>query len=200
MREILPGIFQWSWPSPEKGFDFNGHAIIGPDGTVLIDPPLPSNSDFDWLDAHKPYTAILITNRDHERESESLRIRLKAPIFLPEQDSPLMTLQADRLFRDRDAMPGGLTAINIPDSKSPGESALWRDSDGGVLILGDALIGVPAGRLNLLSPDKFKDPARAREGIRVLLNVPFDHVLVGDGTSILRNGRREVEAFLSRPS
>jgi glyoxylase-like metal-dependent hydrolase (beta-lactamase superfamily II) len=107
-----------------------------------------------------------------------------------------MEIKIDRAFKDGDLLPGGMKAIHIPDAKSPGESPLFLDRGKGILILGDALIGKPPGRLNLMPPEKYKDPSKAREGIRVLLNHTFDAILVGDGASILTGGRRAIEEFL----
>jgi len=58
------------------------------------------------------------------------------------------------------------------------------------------LIGKPPGKLNLMAPEKYKDPSKAREGIRVLLNYKFDSILVGDGASVLTGGKQAVEEFL----
>lgn len=58
------------------------------------------------------------------------------------------------------------------------------------------MIGKPPGKLNLMAPEKYKDPSKAREGIRVLLNYKFDSILVGDGASVLTGGKQAVEEFL----
>jgi glyoxylase-like metal-dependent hydrolase (beta-lactamase superfamily II) len=199
MKELLPQILEWSWYSEEKGYDFNGHVVIAPNGSVIIDPPPWTESDLDRLERHRPYAAILLTNRDHTREAESLRKRFGIPICAPELDAPLMEIKADRTYRDGDFLPGGLRAIHIPDNKSPGETALFLKEGKGVLILGDALIAKQPGRLTLMSPEKYSDPKKAREGIRVLLNHDFDAVLVGDGHSILTGGKEVVRRFLQTP-
>jgi len=111
-------------------------------------------------------------------------------------DAPLVDFKVDHPFRHGDRLPGGMEAVHIPDNKSPGESALLLRRTPNVLILGDALIGNPAGRLTLLPPEKYADVTRAREGIRVLLGYEFGPVLTSDGASILEHGRRAVEAFL----
>ena len=41
MREIVDGIFTWSWHSEPHGYDFNGHLIRVPDGNLCIDPVEP---------------------------------------------------------------------------------------------------------------------------------------------------------------
>lgn len=198
MQEIVSGVFQWSWFSQEKGYDFNGHVILSEEGRVIIDPPPLSNEDFTWLEEHRPYQAILLTNRDHTREAEPLKKKLAASIYAPELDAPLMNIQVDHTYRNEDPLPAGMMAIHIPDNKSPGESALLLKSNGGILILGDAMIGVPAGQLSLMPSDKYKDIERARQGLRVLLDHPFERILVGDGESILRDGKKVLRQFLSR--
>jgi hypothetical protein len=197
MHEIAPGVFQWSWFSQEKGYNFNGHVISLKEGRVIIDPPPLRNEDFTWLEEHRPYQAILLTNRDHAREAEPLRKRLNTFIDAPELDAPLMTIQVNRTYRDGDSLMPGLIAIHIPDNKSPGECALLLKSNRGILFLGDAMIGVPAGKLSLMSADKYKDIEKARQGLRVLLDHSFDKILVGDGVSVLKNGREVLERFLS---
>jgi glyoxylase-like metal-dependent hydrolase (beta-lactamase superfamily II) len=196
MKEILPGIYQWSWFSQEKGYDFNGHFIVSGADRVMIDPPPLSAEDDAWLQKFGPVACIVLTNRDHVREADAYRKKFKTIVLAPEADAPLMEIKIDRNFMDGDLLPGGMKAIHIPDGKSPGESALLLDRGKGILILGDALIGKPPGRLGLMPAEKYKDPAKAREGIRVVCHHDFDAVLVGDGASILTGGRRAIEEFL----
>lgn len=37
MQEIVPGIHTWSWFSDEKGIDFNGFFVRGPNGAVVVE-------------------------------------------------------------------------------------------------------------------------------------------------------------------
>jgi len=67
-----------------------------------------------------------------------------------------------------------------------------------VLIVGDALIGKPAGSVSLLPAEKYADLAKAKEGLRRLLKYEFDSLLVGDGASILTGGKSVVERLLGR--
>lgn len=200
MKEILPGIYEWSWFSKEKGLDFNGHLVVEGDDRVIIDPPPMAEQDLAAVERLGPVTGIIVTNRDHVREAEDLRRRFKAPVLAPAADASQIEIPTDPTFHEGDSLPGGIQVIRIPDAKSPGESALYIARNKGVMILGDALIGKPAGALNLLPPEKFKDPKKAREGIRVLLSFRFDAVLVGDGRSIVTGGRAAVEAFLNAAS
>jgi glyoxylase-like metal-dependent hydrolase (beta-lactamase superfamily II) len=196
MQEMLPGVYQWFWFSQEKGYDFNGHIIVSGAERVMIDPPPLSAEDGAWLQKLGPIACIVLTNRDHVREAEAYRKQFKTTVLAPVQDAPLMGIKIDRTFKDGDNLPGGIKAIHIPDGKSPGESALFLNRGKGILIVGDALIGKPPGRLNLMPTEKYRDPSKAREGIRVLLKQSFDAILLGDGASILTGGKKAIEEFL----
>jgi hypothetical protein len=65
-----------------------------------------------------------------------------------------------------------------------------------VLIVGDALIGKPAGAVSMLAADKYADAAKAKEGLQRLLKYQFESLLVGDGTSILAAAKQPVERLL----
>jgi glyoxylase-like metal-dependent hydrolase (beta-lactamase superfamily II) len=73
--------------------------------------------------------------------------------------------------------------------KSPGEVAL-HDPVRRLLVVGDAVIGNPPGRLSLLRERVLDDPTRLRASVRRLLELDFDALLVGDGACI-RAGARE---------
>ena len=196
MEEVLPGIYCWSVFSQEKGYDFNGYLVISEQERVLIDPPPMRAEDLTWVAQQGPIACIILTNRDHVRDAGSLRDSLSTRVLIHEQDATLIEMKVDGVFGDGDRLAGGLVAVHVPDHKSPGETALHLAGHGGVMILGDALIGRPPGQLNLMSPDKYADPARAKEGIRALLKYDYDAVLVGDGASILKEGRMPVERFV----
>lgn len=163
---------------------------------MIIDPPPLAPDDEAWLCRQDGISHILITNRDHLRESARLREALSSKVLIHEKDAHLIDLKVDGTFRDGDRLPGGLLAVHVPDGKSPGETAFFLEEGNGVLFLGDALIGKPAGRLHLMPADKYRDVGKAREGIRVLLKYQYDTVLVGDGVSVPTAGRRAVERFV----
>jgi glyoxylase-like metal-dependent hydrolase (beta-lactamase superfamily II) len=109
-----------------------------------------------------------------------------------------MDLKPTHTYTDGELLPGGIWVIQLKDQKSPGESALYipQGQGKGVLIVGDALIGKPAGSVSLLPVEKYADAAKAKEGLRRLLKYEFDSLLVGDGTSILTGGKPAVVRLL----
>ena len=198
MKELRPNIYSWSWWSDEKGYDFNGYFLALGDERIFIDPPPMTPRDREEVIRLGLPTCILITNRDHMREALNLRNEDSCSILIHEKDAELMDVKVDSTFHDGDQLPGGLLAVHILNNKSPGETAFLLEQDQGILFLGDALIGHPAGQLNLMKPEKYSDFALAKKGIRVLLEYPFDTVLVGDGVSFLTRGRQALEAFINR--
>jgi len=196
MKQILPDIWSWSWYSEEKGMNFNGYYIEKGDEKVLIDPPLMPTADMYFI-SQKGITDIILTNRDHIRDAPSIKDRVKAKVWAPIADASEMDGKlVDRRFKDGSILPGGLKVVSLNNEKSPGESALYLNQSEGIMILGDALIGKPAGMLNLLPGEKYLDFQKAKIGLRRLLDYSFEIVLVGDGTPIMNGGRKAVETAL----
>jgi len=106
-------------------------------------------------------------------------------------------LISDHNFGDGDMLAGFLKAIVIPDNKSPGETALyWEERK--ILFVGDALIGKPPGEVTLLPPEKYAEIEKARAGIKVLDDLNFDSLLLGDGDPIPTGGKKAIERFLDK--
>ncbi len=198
MKEILPGIYTWPWLSPRHGYDFNGYAFKSSEGLIVIDPAIMQDSDRNELQNLGTPAHIILTNKDHERMAYEIRDRFGAKIHIHKDDAPLLKQSPDHKFDDGDIVPGNLRAINVANNKSPGETALLLLRGKGILFIGDAIIGWPEGEFSLLPTDKYKDPQRAKESIRVLLDYDYDTVLVGDGESVLEGGKEAIGRFLTR--
>ena len=201
MKEILPDIFTWHEFSVDKQLNFNGYLIISEGDSVLIDPPRMTEQDLAELESlagknsKNPLQAILLTNVHHERECDGVRNKFDVPVLINEKDETGLIGKADKTFAEDDALPGGLMTFKLENQKSPGESAFFL-KERGVMILGDALIGKVPGKFNMLPPDKYRDPNLAKKGLSRLLEFNFESLLVGDGESILKNGKEAVKIFI----
>ncbi|TAJ31709.1 MAG: hypothetical protein EPO64_02230 [Nitrospirae bacterium] len=196
MKQLLPGIWQWSWFSQEKQLDFNGLFLTVGEHRVLVDPPPMTGEATLLIRKGGAVDYLLCTNRDHEREAAACRADFGCRVLVPEPDASQMTIQADKTYKDGELLPGGIWAVHLKDQKSPGEMALFIQQGTGVMIVGDALIGKPTGALSMLPADKYADVAKAREGLRRLLKYKFDAMLVGDGVSILTGAKAALERAL----
>ena len=199
MDEILKDVYTWSVYSEEKKLNFNGHFIVSQHplfGNVIIDPPQASDSDLEQMESLGFVQHIIITNRDHIRRSEEFQQKFGADIQINTNDITGSGIISDRNFNHGDMIAGFLHAVVIPDNKSPGETALfWADRE--ILFLGDALIGKPPGIVTLLPEEKYDDIVKAKAGIRILQNLNFKHLLLGDGESILRKGKEVVSKYFN---
>lgn len=200
MKQLLPSIWQWSWFSEDKQLDFNGLFLTVGEHTILIDPPPMTAEARSLIRRNGPVDYIVVTNRDHAREAAACQKEFACRLYVPGADATQMDLIPTHTYTDGELLPGGMWVIQLKDQKSPGESALfipqgqWHGK--GVLIVGDAVIGKPAGSVRLLPAEKYADAAKAKEGLRRLLKYEFDSLLVGDGTSILTGGKLAVVRLL----
>jgi len=199
MDEILKDVYIWSVFSEEKKLNFNGYFIPTQHplfGNVVIDPPQASDSDLEQMESLGFVQHIIITNRDHIRWSEEFQQKFGAEIQMNTNDITNSAMVSDHNFKNGDMITGFLQAVVIPDNKSPGETALfWADRK--ILFLGDALIGKPPGTVTLLPEEKYDDILKAKAGIKILQNLDFKHLLLGDGDSILQKGKEVVSQYFN---
>jgi len=188
MREILSNIFTWTWFSEPHGYNFNGYLIRHAEGNLCIDPVQPTDEDLAEI-ARVGVATILLTNRNHSRSANIVRARTGAKTLIHPNDAGHARTQGaiiDGELRAGETI-GPLTIVAVP-GKSPGEIALhWPERK--LLIVGDAVIGNPAGRCGLLREKVMDDPAHLRRSARDLLDLDFDVLLFGDGTPILQNAK-----------
>ncbi len=202
IKETLPGLYNWSEYSDEKQLDFNGLLIIGKGESVIIDPPgLEKNDEAELknlIDSHPsgPLKGIFLTNVHHERASSLLKDQFSVPVWVNALDKEALETSTDKTFKGGDILFCGIQAIQLEHQKSPGETAFYIE-DQKIMILGDALIGKVPGQVNMLPPDKYQDPAKAKAGLNQLLDYDFDTLLVGDGSSILKGGKDALKNFLA---
>ena len=197
MKQLLPGIWQWSWFSEEKQLNFNGLFLSVGEHKIVIDPPPLTGEASTLIRRQGQLDYIIVTNRDHAREAATCQADFRCQLQVPEADVSQMDLKATKTFKDGELLPGGLWVVHLQNQKSPGESALFLQQGKGIVIVGDALIGKPAGALSLLPSEKYADAGKAKEGLRRLLKYNFDAILVGDGTSILTGAKQAVEKALA---
>jgi glyoxylase-like metal-dependent hydrolase (beta-lactamase superfamily II) len=202
LTKVLPGIWKWSVFSEEKGLNFNGHLLIHGDELVLIDPPELDEDglqDLHILIERHPDAvprAILLTNAHHDRYSFELAEQLSIPVCIHSKDAELLPFSPAKTFLNGDSLFCDLKVVSFENQKTPGESAfLLEESD--VLFVGDALISKTQGRVQLLPDDKYENVELAKKGLRVLKDLKFETLLLGDGEAILAGAKETVVSFLN---
>lgn len=202
MREIVPGIVTWGSTYADRPWDLNGYAIVLAGGAVLIDPPAPEEAA--WQELPEPITTVVLTNRDHVRDAELFRTRYGVHVIAGQDElSQMAPLTVDEAVREGDLISGALRVIHLP-GKSPGEIGLYLDPTyhtvsremGGILFLGDAIIGNPPGALGLIPEQKVDDLKALKQSLLKLLDYEFQVLLLCDGQPVLADAKRKVSDFL----
>ena len=67
---------------------------------------------------------------------------------------------------------------------------------GGILLLGDAIIGHPPGKLGLIPAAKLDHPAQLTQSLQKLRDYDFDVLLLCDGLPLLCGAKQRVVEFL----
>ena len=199
MIKLLDDIYTWSVFSDEKQLNFNGWFIqnqLSSFGNIIIDPPEPSEKDLEQMQKLGGVQQIIITNQHHLRRASVIQEKFNPKIQINSADAEKIELNCDSNFSNGEILAGFLKAVVVPNNKTPGETGLyWAERK--ILFVGDALIGDPPGRLRLLPEKMYADIQRTRNGIKTLMDLDFDTLLVGDGDSILSGAKTAVAEFIN---
>ncbi|MCG3172178.1 MAG: hypothetical protein GMKNLPBB_00324 [Myxococcota bacterium] len=196
LKQISSRVWMWQVFNEERMYNFNSWCLKLDQGLVIIDPLRLEEEDLTRIAALGPVLSIIITNRDHRRQAWRFKQRFGAPILCHQDDAASMDIPVDGTFRNGERLYDSLQVIQVPHSKSPGESAIyWADEKS--LFVGDSIIADPPGKLRLLPPYKYPDPDKAREGVRVLKGLEVQRFLPGDGEPILESAQEVLGNFLA---
>ncbi|HET9097907.1 MAG TPA: cupin domain-containing protein [Candidatus Baltobacteraceae bacterium] len=167
-RLDIPGAWMWSAWQPERGMNFNSYLFERDGGCVAVDPLALDEASMDALERMGGVHTIVITNPDHVRASAALRERFGSRII----DS----------FQDGQEVFAGAYAIKIPHGKTDEAALHLRREE--AAVIGDAIIGAPAGSLSLLPDEKLADPRRLAFALRRLWALCLRTLLLCDGQPI----------------
>jgi hypothetical protein len=189
LQQVAPRLWRWTephpeWEEPEEEDspadwprDVGCVAYETDDTLVLIDPLVGEDyAPLDELAASKSRVTILETLRFHGRSRAQLTERYDAS----------------------GEAPGGIDAFEVAGA---GETIFWIPEHG-ALVPGDRILGDRPPGLRMC-PDSWlrylggytRDDLR--EGLRPLLELPVEMVLVSHGEPVLHDGHRELERALA---
>jgi uncharacterized cupin superfamily protein len=191
----VPNAYTWSRWQPDRNMYFNSHLFVTPEGNVAVDPLPLEPADAEQIEVLGGIAWIAVTNRDHVRDAPSLRARFGARLATSQTEAPLLELSVDRTLADGEELFPGATVVALEHQKTPGEFAIHLSRQQALLV-GDALIGAPAGALSLLPDAKYADRARAVLALRRLWSLQPEILLLGDGVSLWHDARGAIGALL----
>lgn len=192
-----PDLYAWSAFDEARDIDFNSVAWVREDGNVIVDPLPLSPHDEQHLERLGGVAWVVVTNREHARDTARIAARFGAQIAGPAAERETLPLPCARWLGDGEELVPGLRALELHGSKSPGELALLLDET--TLVTGDLVRAHRAGQLMLLPDAKLTDKGKALASLRRLLDFErVEAVLVGDGWSVFRDGRRRLAELVLR--
>jgi uncharacterized cupin superfamily protein len=219
MKQITPLALMWSQYQPEQRRDAHGYFLRDATGAagVLVDPVALHPGDDAELRELGGVAAVLLTGAARAREAldctRTFGCRLLAPRWA--LDRPELR-QAEPLDAPA-ALPAGVERVTLPGQAIPGEAAAqgvaFFQPQSGMLVVGPAVVGVPAGQLSLADhgdrDTNAESRARAARGLRALLACRrASYLLLAEGHSPLKDPARAIQdliyqhdpaAFLLRP-
>lgn len=181
-RLDIPGAWMWSAWQPDRGMAFNSYLFERDGGCIAVDPLPLDDQSLDQIAKLGGVRTIVITNRDHERSAQALRDRFGA------RDATLEP--------EGEVFPGAFV-VPLPHGKTDDEVALYLPA-GQAAVVGDALIGAPAGSLSLLAAEKLADRERFVMTLRRLWGLQLQTLLLGDGQPLFTGADAAIGALLER--
>jgi hypothetical protein len=199
VRDVAAGLWLWRQPHPDWTEDadwepeVSSFAVESRGARVLLDPlaPQPSAREaWERLDAFAADTAVIL-KPDHVRDIDLFvrwyGVRAFGPYLFWRDDVPRVELEP---VRPGDELPGGLQALY--DGRGAMETPMYLPEQRAV-VFADAMTA-PGGVLRVWATPWHEE--RTLPALRVLLALPFEHVLVSHGEPV--HTREDFQAALER--
>jgi uncharacterized cupin superfamily protein len=201
-RLSIPGVWMWSAWQPDRAMAFNSYLFERTqaedgDGAVVVDPLPLDEAALAWIASRGGVRTVVLTNRDHARAAQLFRERFGARVLAHAVEAPLFDIPIDATFADGAEVFPGARAVSLPFGKTPGEVAIHVPR-ARCAVVGDAVIGAPAGSLSLLPDEKLEDPARFVLSLRALWALHLDALLLGDGQPVFQAADDALATLLER--
>ncbi len=176
----LDGVWMWSSWQDDRAMAFNSYFIAREDGNIAVDPLPPSPATLAEMERLGGVRTIVLTNRDHRRDAAAFRERFGAQVIASAREAGLFDVPIDATVRDGEEVFPGAIAVAIEHGKTPGEIAIYLPRSE-TAIVGDAIIGSPAGSLSFLADEKIGDPVALALSLRRLWARRLRALLLCDG-------------------
>jgi len=195
LTEVIKGVYMWQALELELKRHINGYVFMTRIGPIMVDPPSAAEVILKDIEALGKPRAIILTGRRQQRRSKQYQGWYKAKLFAPEGDRKLLTIRADHFYRGGESLPGGFKSISLPDQRSPGETALYHEKLG--VMVCSHLVCTKAGYVQMQDQGLYWNFSRAFEAQLTLLDYPFETLLPGRGTPIVKEASMGLAKFLA---
>jgi glyoxylase-like metal-dependent hydrolase (beta-lactamase superfamily II) len=194
-HQLLPGFWVWQAYDSTAKVDLFSSAILTSVGIYMVDPiPLPEPQLRQFSEAAK-VAGIIVTNANHPRASSAYSDRFSAPILAAARSFPDLKPARFSEAKNGTAVGGELDVIEVEGAVA-GEIALYHASNGGTLIVGDALINFEPYGFSFLPRKYCLNQKRMRSSLGQLLVRPAERMLFAHGIPILSGATARLQRLL----
>jgi hypothetical protein len=179
MYELRPGLWTWTAPHPERqetedwGPDVRSYAYDAGACMVLFDPISPPSLLDNLVEAKE--VGVVLTAAWHRRSADACVERFGAHVYAPPDEPP-----ADVVAR----------RTNYEE-----ERVYWIPKHG-ALVVGDPIMAEGGLRVRYDWPPPHVTRAQMEEGLRPLLDLPIQLLLVTHGDPVVDDAHEKLRAAL----
>jgi glyoxylase-like metal-dependent hydrolase (beta-lactamase superfamily II) len=199
LTPVGSATFVWQDYDPAVKADLWSTAMVVGSVVYFVDPIGLEQRATQRLVADRTVAGIFVTNENHVRSAPVLAKQFSAQVLAHHElanhetfaDVPVTALSGGRAIAG-----GALRIIGVPGAPA-GEIAIFHDSDGGEMIVGDALINFPPHGFTFL-PNKYcSNPRVMRRSLTDLLEFSFERILFAHGAPIMQGARGKLEQLIA---
>jgi glyoxylase-like metal-dependent hydrolase (beta-lactamase superfamily II) len=195
-HQLLPGFWVWQRYDSSVKADLFSSAILTSAGTYIVDPiPLP-DPQLRQLSQASKVAGIIITNANHLRASSAYSDRFSVPVWAGTDSFPDLKPARFSEAKNGTAIGGELEVIEVEGAVA-GEIAIYHASNGGTLIVGDALINFEPYGFSFLPRKYCLNEKQMRSSLHQLLARPAERILFAHGVPILSEATARLRHLLN---
>jgi hypothetical protein len=194
-QQVAAGLFFWQGYEPSVKTDLCSCAVQSGADLYFIDPiPLAEDPLAELISVRRP-AGIILTNGNHERAAAEYRKKFSIPVFAHADARGEFETEIDHWIQDGMQVAAGLTAVQLPGA-AKGEIAIHSGINGGVALMGDALINIEPYGFSPL-PDKYCIDAKLmKQSLRKLLQFSFEAMTFAHGLPVVSGAKKRLEQLL----
>jgi hypothetical protein len=195
-HQLLPGLWVWQTYDSSVKADLFSSAILTSAGIYIVDPIALADTNLRQLSEAATVTGIIITNANHSRASSAYSDRFSVPISADPHSFPDVKPARFAEAKNGTAIGGELEVIEIGGAVA-GEIALYHASNGGTLIVGDALINFEPYGFTFLPRKYCLDEKQMRSSLHQFFARPAERMLFAHGMPILSGATARLRQLLN---
>jgi glyoxylase-like metal-dependent hydrolase (beta-lactamase superfamily II) len=194
--QVASSLFIWQSYDPAIKADLFSTALLTGSGIWVVDPIALHHSQLDRLQQHGRIAAIVVTNANHHRAAIWYSKEFSVPIFAAGETFPSDIPERFTQVENACAIQDDEIEVLEIEGAVAGEMALYHESDGGTLILGDALINFEPHGFTFLPRTYCRNQKQMRQSLRKLLDRKVSRIFFAHGIPILSNANKRLRQLL----